>query len=146
MQGAFIILIATIVTGLLLYIFHLWSEKRNGDSVESVASDPLTTTDEECCGLHVVCEKDLPLTDTPVYYDDEELDRFAGRQPDDFTADEIEEFREVLYTLLPADIYPWGISLTRRNIPLPLSLRDEWLMMVDEYTSDAKNDSIKSIN
>ena len=86
---------------------------------------------EECCGLHAVCEKGLSPAEGPVYFDDEELDRFAGRQPDSYTESEVEEFREVLYTLLPSDIYPWGASLTRRDIALPSSLRDEWLMLVN---------------
>ncbi len=78
-----------------------------------------------------MCEKGLSPTEGPVYFDDEELDRFAGRQPDSYTESEVEEFREVLYTLLPSDIYPWGASLTRRDIALPSSLRDEWLMLVN---------------
>ncbi|MDE5953543.1 MAG: phospholipase, partial [Duncaniella sp.] len=98
--------------------------------------------EEECCGLHAVCEKGLSADGQPVYYDDEELDRFAGRQPDGYSEDEEEEFREVLYTLLPDDIYPWGVSLTQRNVALPTSLRDEWLMMVDDAVR--RNNNLKA--
>lgn len=132
MTGALIILAVTIATGLILYLNHRISEARQQGDPFPAPEQPATDTaaSEECCGLHAVCEKDLPLTDKPVYFDDEELDRFADRQPDSYTDDEVEEFRQVLYTLLPDDVYPWGVSLTRRNIALPLSLRDEWLMMV----------------
>lgn len=85
-----------------------------------------------CCGLHAVCEKGLSPDGKPVYYDDEELDRFAGQEPDSYSSEEEEEFREVLYTLLPADVYPWGVSLTQRNIALPSALRDEWVMMAGD--------------
>lgn len=128
MTGALIILAVTVLTGLILYLTH----RPDGDGECSPASpDPSGEADGEvCCGQHVVCEKGLSPADGPVYFDDEELDRFAGRLPDSYTEEEIEEFREVLYTLLPSDIYPWGVALTGRDIALPSSLRDEWLMLV----------------
>lgn len=128
MTGALIILGVTVLTGLILYLTH----RPDGDGTDSPApSDASGGTDGEvCCGQHVVCEKGLSPADGPVYFDDEELDRFAGRLPDSYTEEEIEEFREVLYTLLPSDIYPWGVALTGRDIALPSSLRDEWLMLV----------------
>lgn len=128
MTGALIILAVTVLTGLILYLTH----RPDGDGGASPAPpDPSGKADGEvCCGQHVVCEKGLSPSAGPVYFDDEELDRFAGRLPDSYTEEEIEEFREVLYTLLPSDIYPWGVALTGRDIALPSSLRDEWLMLV----------------
>ena len=135
MTGALIILAVTVVTGLILYLTH-----RPDKDGEATAEPSLA--EEECCGLHAVCEKGLSSDGKPVYYDDEELDRFAGRQPDGYSEDEEEEFREVLYTLLPDDIYPWGVSLTQRNVALPTSLRDEWLMMVDDAVR--RNNNLKA--
>lgn len=135
MTGALIILAVTVVTGLILYLTH-----RPDKDGETAAEPPVA--EEECCGLHAVCEKGLSADGKPVYYDDEELDRFAGRQPDGYSEDEEEEFREVLYTLLPDDIYPWGVSLTQRNVALPTSLRDEWLMMVDDAVR--RNNNLKA--
>lgn len=117
-----------VLTGLILYLTH----RPDGDGGASPAP-PDTSGEadgEVCCGQHVVCEKGLSPAAGPVYFDDEELDRFAGRLPDSYTEEEIEEFREVLYTLLPSDIYPWGVALTGRDIALPSSLLDEWLMLV----------------
>ncbi len=123
MLGALIILAVTLVTGLVLYLTH------KPDSV-GVASQPdEERAGEECCGLHAVCEKTIGQIDAPAYFDDEELDRYAARDPETYTPDEVEEFREVLYTLLPQDVYAWGASLTLRNIALPTSLRDEWIML-----------------
>lgn len=91
--------------------------------------------DEVCCGMHVTCEKDslLPeVSQTIEYFDDEELDRFAGRGADSYTDDEIEEFRDVLLTLIPTDIAPWARSIQLRGITLPSAVRDELLMIVSE--------------
>ncbi|HBN62796.1 MAG: phospholipase [Muribaculaceae bacterium] len=137
MTGTLIILAVTLVTGLILYLTH----RPDKDDGSSEGINESSAGPEECCGLHAVCEKGLSADGTPVYYDDEELDRFAGRQPDEYSDEEEEEFREVLYTLLPADIYPWGVSLTQRNVALPSSLRDEWLLMVDDVV---KNNNLKA--
>ena len=50
----------------------------------------------------------------------------------DGAAAEIEEFRQVLYTLIPSDVFGWGASLTRRRIALPDPLRDEWIMLCED--------------
>ncbi|WP_303027059.1 phospholipase [Duncaniella muris] len=131
MTGALIILAVTVLTGLILYLTHRPDSASANEGDSPALSGSHDSDGEECCGLHTVCEKGLSPTEGPVYFDDEELDRFAGRQPDSYTESEVEEFREVLYTLLPSDIYPWGASLTRRDIALPSSLRDEWLMLVN---------------
>ena len=128
MTGALIILTVTAVTGLLLYL-----TRGRGETVDSTQSGSAPAEDgpeepEECCGRHAVCEKGL-LRPDELYYDDEELDRFAGREPDSYTPDEINEFREVLYTLRDTEVYAWGTALTQRDVALPLDLRDEWVML-----------------
>ena len=57
--------------------------------------------DAECCGQHEICEKESLLAAVSKkveYYDDEELDRFRGHSSDGYSEEEIEEFREVMYT------------------------------------------------
>ena len=66
------------------------------------------------------------------YYNDEELDRFRGRRPDAFSSDEIEEFREILYTMRSDEVAGWVRSLQLRGVELPEDLRDEVLMIVGE--------------
>ena len=87
---------------------------------------------EVCCGAHTVCEKTnlSPLTGEIVYYDDEELDRYRGRAADDYTQEEIEEFRDVLMTLLPQDVAGWSRSIQVREINLPTEIREELIMIV----------------
>lgn len=101
---------------------------------EPIESD-IEIDDEVCCGMHITCEKDSLLadvSDTIDYFDDEELDRFAGRDADSYTPDEIEEFRDILLTLLPTDIAPWARSIQLRGITLPTEVREELLMIVAE--------------
>lgn len=87
-----------------------------------------------CCGTHVVCEKTnlSPITGEIVYYDDEELDRFRGRDASSYDPDEIEEFRDVLLTLRPEDVAGWSRSIQVREIVLPSEIREELLMIVGE--------------
>lgn len=144
-----------IVVGIILYIGELrWRKKRNVDSREELSDNGAAVgesvkadaegadvgnagiADEsgECCGLHLVCEKDLlsPMTDEILYYDDEELDRFIGRDPNSYTPEETEEFRDVLMTLRPEDVAGWARSVTQRRLELPSDVRDELLMLVNE--------------
>lgn len=127
---ALYILLALIAVGALLYILH----RRDPDNrLPASATDPVD--DGECCGMHSTCEKDslLSAVSTRIeYYDDEELDRFRGRNPDNYTDDEIEEFRNILLTLLPSDIAGWARSIQLRDITLPDPVRDELLMIIGE--------------
>ena len=52
--------------------------------------------------------------------------------PDSYTDSDIEEFRNVLLTLLPSDIAGWGRSIQLRGIELPDTVRDELLLIVAE--------------
>lgn len=91
--------------------------------------------DPECCGMHEVCEKESLLAAVSKdieYYDDEELDRFKGRQSGNYNADETAEFEEVLYTLRSEEVAGWVRSLQLRGIELPDSLKDEIMLIVSE--------------
>lgn len=138
---ALYILIALVAVGAVLYTFHRL-DARNRIDPDNQPSETEQTTDEEkeCCGMHITCEKDSLLASVSSeieYYDDEELDRFKGRNADDYTEEEIEEFRNVLLTLLPHDIAGWGRSIQLRGITLPTPVRDELLMIVAEARKEA---------
>lgn len=128
MTGALIILAVTIATGIVLRLTHR-PDPADGNSPAPPSPEPETS---ECRGLHAVCEKQAASVEGPDYFDDEELDRFAGHDPATYTDEEVEEFRNVLYTLIPSDVFPWGASLTRRGVALPDPLRDEWIMLCEE--------------
>jgi hypothetical protein len=86
----------------------------------------------DCCGLHEFCEREMLQTEEVEYYDDEELDRFKGKNPSDYTESETAEFGEVLYTMLESDVSGWLHSLALREIALPDALKDEVLLIVSE--------------
>lgn len=154
MKGAMVILAAMIVIGIILYLTDVLYYRKKHPEVnakptegeEGSAADkkepagkpsaPANPTDEPevCCGTHTVCEKTnlSPLTGEIVYYDDEELDRFRGRQAEEYSSEEIEEFRDVLMTLQPQDVAGWSRSIQVREITLPTEIREELLLIVSE--------------
>lgn len=139
MTGALIILIFTFFTGLILWSTHK-PDKPKDSAEENTAPSPqeeatVVETTGVCCGLHEVCEK---FPEKPVYYEDEELDSFRGRSAGNYSDDEIERFRDVLYTLIPSDIAPWGMSLAARGIEMPAPIREEWIMLVNEQQPENK--------
>lgn len=136
MTGAIIILLVTVAVGLVLYVYDL---KYRRTHTESIAAEAEKYPGEEedhgeiCCGRHLICDK--PLTPKPgepiIYYDDEELDRFAGKNADDYTPEETEEIREVMETLLPEDVAGWVRSMQLRGINFPTTLRDELFILLE---------------
>lgn len=144
MTLSLILLVAIVLVGAVLYGEHrLYLHRRaDGDGNLQNTEDAQTAgaDGQECCGMHITCEKDSLLASVSKeieYYDDEELDRFAGKSPDGYTDDEIEEFRDVLITMKPSDIAGWARSLQLRNIALPAAVRDELLMIVAEARQNA---------
>jgi len=85
-----------------------------------------------CCGRHAFCEEGLPVdTSRPIeYYDDEELDVFAGHASDSYSGEEIEQFAEILHSMLDTDVAGWIYSLRLRGIELPDALREEVLLLI----------------
>lgn len=91
--------------------------------------------DMECCGQHETCEKDSLLAAVSKqieYYEDEELDRFRGRASDEYTEEEVEEFRSVLYTMKSMEVAGWVRSLQLRAVELPDDIKDEVFLIVGE--------------
>ena len=145
MIPALILLAALCALGLVLWLLHR-RDVRRGASTElhgpKVVDPPAGNNLEEgaCCGMHITCERDSLLagiSEKIEYFDDEELDAYAGRSPESYTPEEADEFRDVLLTLLPADIAPWARSLQLRGIELPADVREELLMIGAEARADA---------
>lgn len=91
--------------------------------------------DMECCGQHETCERDSLLAAVSKqieYYNDEELDRFQGRLSDEYSENEIDEFREILYTMREVEVAGWVRSLQLRAVELPDELKDEVFLIVGE--------------
>ncbi len=145
---ALYLVIALLVVGVALWL-HEQNYRRShpAASESSDRSDPsdksdasggnaaAAAADSECCGLHITCERDSLLasvSETIDYYDDEDLDKYRGRAADSYDDAEIEQFRDVLLTLLPQDIAGWARSIQLRGIELPAIVREELLMIVAE--------------
>lgn len=130
-------MVLLILTALLCIVgLTLWLiDGRHDNTTQHGNNDTPAQEDEQCCGMHITCEKDSLLasvSDSIVYYEDEELDRFAGRGANDYTDTEIEEFRDILLTLHPDEIAGWGRNIQLRGITLPTEVREELLMIVAE--------------
>lgn len=88
-----------------------------------------------CCGAYDVCERDsliAAFVEKPEYFDDEELDKYARRDSAQYASHEIDEFREVFYSVLDDEKPRWVRSLQMRDISLPDQLKDEVLLFVYE--------------
>lgn len=137
-----IILAGVILFGLVAGYFYNQNLHRKIARGELKEAPPVVTVDSECCGQHAVCEKESLLAAVSrqiEYYDDEELDRFKGRPADQYTADETDEFRDILYSMQEEDVAGWSRSLQLRGINLPDELKDELFLIVGERRNNAIN-------
>lgn len=137
MTGALIIAVITVLAWFLLR----WHDRirRSGDDLPDPASPPEEENEgeqeEECCGAHSYCVKLLPRPEKAVYFNDEELDRFAGKLPSEYTPEETDEMREVMLTLLPREAPEWAQSLQMRGIEVPEDLIEELNLLITEELS-----------
>lgn len=130
-----VILAGVILFGLIAGYFYNRNIQKKIDRGELKEAPPVVTVDSECCGQHQICEKEslLAVVSKQIeYYDDEELDRFKGRPSDGYSEEEIEEFRDILYSMQEVDVAGWSRSLQLRGIELPDELKDELFLIVGE--------------
>ena len=137
MEPALILLGLLFVVGLVLWLLD---RRKPHDALADEEAPHAAAPDASCadtrCALHSVCPSEqlamAACAEAAAYYDDEELDDYRGRAGEDYTDAEVEQFREVLYTLRPAEVLPWHHSLQRRGVALPSVLRDELLMLAGD--------------
>ncbi len=130
-----VLALVAMLTGVLKNRADRRKEAR-GETVES--SLPVNPADMECCGQHEVCEKESLLAAVSKqieYYDDEELDAYRGAPSDSYTEEQIEQFRDVLYTMRDTEVAGWVRSLQLRGVALPDALKDEVILIVGERRS-----------
>ena len=118
----------------ILVAFELRARKKSGEIDEKVSSAPSESTDGECCGQHLVCERETLLqTNAQIeYYDDEELDALADIAPQNYTREQYQAIREVFDSLREKDVPGWCRSIQLRHIELPQDIREEALLVVRE--------------
>ena len=122
---------------LLMFVLY-WLDRFNktrGLSQEQAQQPEPEIPAGECCGKHAVCEKQK-LAEARLrsaqYFDDEDLDRFKGRSSDNYTDQEVEEFRYVLYTMQQDEVREWMECLQARDIEIPDELKEECFSMMNE--------------
>ena len=122
---------ALIVLALFAAITTLFTKKKEGepDVVMSTSGDCSSCdgTDDKC---EQVCMMEAATREIE-YYDDEELDRFRGRQSNQYTDEEAEEFANILYTMQPQEAKGWNRSLILREINVPNQIKDELITMIE---------------
>lgn len=130
-----LILIGVVLFGMVGGLIYNRNIKKKIERGELKEAPEVVEVDSECCGQHQICEKESLLAAVSKqieYYDDEELDRFKGHPSDEYTEEEIEEFRNILYTMQEVEVAGWCRSLQLRNIALPDELKDEIFLIVGE--------------
>lgn len=136
MKGALIILLAIVIVGIVLYLWHRYELKKSGGE-ETPIVEP--ERPNGCCGKHEFCEKEsliVGVSDKIEYYEDEELDVYRGISAEDYTNEQIEQFRDVLCTLRSDEVAGWSRSIRLRNINLPTIIQEEMLMMISEMREE----------
>lgn len=126
-----ILLLSLLILGVIVALGHLFFNR--GESDEVIGSGEPSCA--SCSGSDERCEQECMMkaaTEPTVYYDDEELDRFKGRDSDSYTEAETTEFREVMETLAPGEAQGWNRSLLLRGINVPDALKDELIMLIND--------------
>lgn len=120
-----------IVLLIIAALIVAWFTSRGGSKEDAAEIKEVA---DDCCGAHEVCEADslLSASDAIEYYNDEELDCFTDCKASSYSDNDIEEFRDVLYTLKESEVAGWLKSMQLRRIELPFVIRDEALMIVEE--------------
>ena len=122
---------ALIVLALFAAITTLFTKKKEGepDVVMPTSGDCSSCdgTDDKC---EQVCMMEAATREIE-YYDDEELDRFRGRQSNQYADEEAEEFANILYTMQPQEAKGWNRSLILREINVPNQIKDELITMIE---------------
>ena len=116
--------ILLIILAIILVAYILFNSRKKSSSAKEEHHD----VEGGCCGKHAVCEKNNDKES--LYFDDEELDAYQGRRPEEYTDQEIEEFRNVLYTMKNDEVDVWVQCLQQRGIELPQEIKDEVLLIL----------------
>lgn len=155
-----VLLVSLACLVLLVFGLSLIGHKRYEKRVEQGTAKPDETSPfevtkevpEECCGQHATCERDSLLAAVSkeiIYYDDEELDEFRGRESDQYADEEADLFANVFYELKEVEVAGWVRSLQLRGVEIPDQIKDEVLLIVRERrfrpasSGDHSNDKVK---
>ncbi|WP_314666828.1 hypothetical protein [Prevotella aurantiaca] len=131
MDIIFIGILALLGMGLIVGI-STWISRRNNNEPDIIV--PASGDCATCSGIDESCEQTCVMvaaTKGIEYFDDEELDRFKGKDSNEYTDEEADEFSEVLYTMRPEEVKGWNRSLILRGINVPNQIKDELITMIE---------------
>lgn len=115
------------------------SEDSNVGEPDDMGSNRSNGCADEGCGLRSICPTEQILAgecrQEVIYYDDEELDNFMGRDATSYSPEEEEQWRDVLYTLQTSDLLGWGQSIKHRGLVMPTAIREEFMHLAGEQHS-----------
>ena len=125
------LIIGLVALGLLTALFTWFAQRKDTNE------EPPITTHGDCSSCNGTrCEQACMMeaaTKDIEYFDDEELDEYKGRPSDQYTDEETEQFAEVLETLQPQEVKPWGRSLVLRGINMPNGIKDEFATLAEGF-------------
>lgn len=122
------------IIGIGILILRKKQEKEQDAQTPVIRKDK-DDCDHTGCGTTCFCDDEAikrAASTEIVYFEDEELDMFKGREEDSYNEEETEQFSEVLTSLRTDEIADWLHSLELRGIALPASLKDEVVMLLQE--------------
>lgn len=131
---------ALVIVGAILWLNDLRDRKRHPLEAAQEDEKPIPKADAACsddsCTLRDVCPSQMLLEGMMkgeiTYYDDQELDAYRGRTADGYTDAEVEQWRDVLYTLQAQNLMGWEQSVKRRGLVMPRAVHDEFIMLYGE--------------
>jgi len=127
-------LIGIIVFSIIVFAVIRFSKNKQATTTEPEPQEEPRQVASDCCGAHEICEFDASAFDEEqiIYFDDEDLDVLRNVREDQLSGEQIDDLREVLYTLQNNEIGKWLTSLSRRHIHLPAILQQEARQLMAE--------------
>lgn len=91
---------------ILARIFLIILANKQKTAAESAQEQEPRQVASNCCGVHEICEFDASIFDENeiLYFNDEELDELRNIRKDQITGKQMDDLREVLYTLRTDEI------------------------------------------
>lgn len=129
------LVVTSILLGLALLAIVLKALYKPQGANTTYGQSTGSATCSTCTGASAKCEQEcmMEAATKPIeYFEDEELDRFSGRDSASYTENEVEEFAEVLHTMRQEEVKDWCRSLTLRGVNLPNQLKDEVFMLTED--------------
>lgn len=128
MNETILIIIAAVIIVALYFTYTKLRPSSLGGDHHDHHHDNEGGNNNVCCGRHTVCDKGYD--NSYLYFEDEELDRFRGKKEHEYTEDEVEEFRNILYTMKEEEVDQWVKCLGTRGIALPLQLKEDIFLIL----------------